>query len=247
MILTCPECATRYSVPDGSVGAEGRTVRCVNCGLTWRAEREAALEPEGAPGPELSPTLSGDELPRAFRERIAAQHRGVRSARSGLILGVSAAAVAALVLGLFVGRDGVVQAWPKSASVYAALGLPVNSVGLEIEARTEPLGFYDGRPAAIVTGTLRNVRDRPVDVPPLRFTLLSADQEVLDTRIHRIANVEIEPGAKRTFAVRLVNPPEPTQNVDVSFVLEKGPAPAASHPAARHEPELRPAHAEAGH
>ena len=43
-------------------------------------------------------------------------------------------------------------------------------------------------------------------------------------RIYRIPEVEIEPGAKRTFAVRLVDPPEPTQNVEVTFVLD-GSAP----------------------
>ena len=31
--------------------------------------------------------------------------------------------------------------------------------------------------------------------------------------------MEIEPGAKRTFAVRMVDPPEPTRDMDVTFVL----------------------------
>jgi predicted Zn finger-like uncharacterized protein len=37
MILTCPECATRFSTKAEAIGPNGRTVRCSQCSATWFA------------------------------------------------------------------------------------------------------------------------------------------------------------------------------------------------------------------
>ena len=35
MIVTCPECSTRYKIEQSSIGANGRTVRCGQCNASW--------------------------------------------------------------------------------------------------------------------------------------------------------------------------------------------------------------------
>ncbi len=35
MILTCPECTTRFNLADDAIGSNGRTVRCSQCSTTW--------------------------------------------------------------------------------------------------------------------------------------------------------------------------------------------------------------------
>ena len=35
MILTCPECKTQYAIPEGSIGDNGRKVKCSKCAHIW--------------------------------------------------------------------------------------------------------------------------------------------------------------------------------------------------------------------
>src|SRR3954447_22421391 len=62
MILTCPACNTRYTVPDTAFGgAEGRDVRCAKCGKVWHYRPEHR-DPEAAvrePVAELAAAQGG--------------------------------------------------------------------------------------------------------------------------------------------------------------------------------------------
>src|SRR5262249_8844127 len=149
-----PNCATRYFVDDSRVGPAGQAVRCQACGERWTAhatEPETVLDelaptPLDAPEPpaavaepldaadEAAPRDAlADDLPRAYRER-AQMRRKVREAAAAGVVWASAAGVLVVALGLAVLlRQQVAEVWPKTAGVYAMIGLPVNLVGLAIE------------------------------------------------------------------------------------------------------------------
>lgn len=59
MILTCPSCATRYSVSTEALGEKGRTVRCAKCGHKWFQEPQEVVA-ETAPTPATT-AASTDE------------------------------------------------------------------------------------------------------------------------------------------------------------------------------------------
>ncbi len=58
MIITCPDCATRYDVDDDRFQPKGRSVRCTDCGESWFVPAPEAIE-------ELSPgsRITDDDAP----------------------------------------------------------------------------------------------------------------------------------------------------------------------------------------
>nr|WP_287411854.1 DUF3426 domain-containing protein [Pseudodesulfovibrio sp.] len=76
MIVTCPNCETRYNLPDDKVPAGGTKVKCSKCAQVFKAEHppvtpeeevEALLEEEGQGGD----TQAGDEFDETFEDVAA--------------------------------------------------------------------------------------------------------------------------------------------------------------------------------
>jgi predicted Zn finger-like uncharacterized protein len=237
MILTCPECATGYFVDDSQMRPGGRKVRCANCGARWTAYPEGALElvssEEGAFARELAieatepPPITAEELPRVFRDRAQEERRMRQAAVAGVAWAAAAVVVIALIAIVVVFRDGVVRAWPPTASFYAAIGLPVNPTGLTIEQVHFEPALHEGHAALDVSGVIRNVVDRPVVVPPLRITLFNTQGKRVAGQIATVDNARIPPGETRHFMTSVLDPPYSAASLLVDFALDaQGGAPA---------------------
>lgn len=235
MILTCPDCATRYFVPDDKVGPAGRTVKCSSCGNRWTAHAEPDLElfvdPEaGAVAAEpLAKTaeaplaaLPGEELPKAFRQKATTERRVREAATAGIVWSGMGVALLALVVSGVVFRGKVVDIWPSAAAAYAGVGLPVNRIGLIIEDVRAEAALQDGHAALAVSGVMRNIEDHPVTAPPLRISLLNKSGKVVAAKLASPADPTIPPGETRHFAISLIDPPTTASGLEVAFELAHG-------------------------
>jgi predicted Zn finger-like uncharacterized protein len=232
MILTCPECATGYFVEDSQIRAGGRKVRCANCGARWTAHAEGPLElvtsEEGAVARELAPEvaaepapITAEELPRVFRDRAQEERRMRQAAVTGVAWAAAAVVVIALIGTGVVFRDGVVRAWPPTASFYAAIGLPVNPTGLVIEQVHAEPSLQEGHATLAVSGVIRNVVDHAVIAPPLRISLVNPQGKRVAGQIATLDNARIPPGETRHFVTSIVDPPYSAANLQVDFALDR--------------------------
>jgi predicted Zn finger-like uncharacterized protein len=224
MILTCPACATSYFVDDAALG-QGRLVRCTACRHSWKAAPEPELELRSTPeeGAVATPVRAGarpEPLPRAFRAKAAEQRKVREAATAGAVWAGIGAAFALIIVTALVFRIDVVRIAPRAAGAYAAVGLPVNQVGLTIEKVHAEPALQDGRAALAVSGVIRNIRTRAVASPPLMIRMLDKDGHAVGGRKVQAGDTVVAPGATRDFAVSLVNPPAAARDVEVTFAFE---------------------------
>ncbi|HWA60352.1 MAG TPA: MJ0042-type zinc finger domain-containing protein, partial [Caulobacteraceae bacterium] len=228
MILTCPECATGYFVDDAQIKPGGRSVRCAACGARWMAYPDRPLElissgSEGAvarEAPEPEAPLTAEDLPKVFRARATSERKVREATLAGLVWGAMAVLVVLLVGAAIVFRVAVVRAMPSTAAAYAAIGLPVNRVGLALEqVRYEP-SLQDGHAALSVTGKIRNIEDHAIVAPPLRIVLFNADGKQVGGNRVSLSDPRIPPGQSRYFATAILDPPLSAHDMQVDFDLD---------------------------
>ena len=234
MILTCPSCATSYFTPDEAIGAMGRRVRCKACTHTWHASlsdeplelsestQDPALQAQAGFGkrddaPESLAETPAPELPKAFRARAEQQRRMRRAATHGAVWAGLASMFVAILGAAWLFRVDVVEVYPRAAAAYAMVGMPVNPVGLQFEAVGAKPSPRD--PALVlVSGALRNVRDREVVAPAVRLALLDAHGAEIGFRIVAIDAAPVLPGGVQGFAALIPDPGAKAAGVGVDFV-----------------------------
>lgn len=246
MILTCPQCGTRYFLPDVQVGRGGRAVKCTSCGNVWRA---TAPEPEAPdlshqfapePPPEPEPPLAFPDPEEEFaaaaqrraeilRQKKAEAERRQRQAgvvTAAVWAGLVAAVAILLTLGVIF-RIQVVRWWPGMASAYAALHMPVNASGLLIDKVHAAPAIVQGRRALTVTGVLTNASAAPRAAPAFRINILDRTGKALAQRLIPTApSVALRVGEARRFQLEVADPPPGAEDVEVTLALP--PAPAGS-------------------
>ncbi len=240
MILTCPQCQTRYQADATRFPAAGRDVRCAKCGHVWRQmppqpEPEPDLgvvepveqqqPPEPTPQPQAFAPPEQIRRPPPIHEREPVQQaepvrpREGWRARLAQAGGWAALGIVILVLGwvaIFFRRD-IATLWPQSASLYRAVGLSVNASGIQFVGVANKLVIEDGAHVLVVSGKLVNTSAHEIPVPQIRIGLQDAQKRELYHWPVIPSVPTLKPGQSAPFLTRLANPPGAVHDVEVTF------------------------------
>ena len=232
-----PAAATGVIRPDQQIQDEGEDPAGQEQATEAPAQSEEAVQAPvtvtDAPplAPEEPPAASeaaaeADEVENfaARRKRLQARrNKERRSSRwTALILVLFAFNVA-----LVGARSEVVKYFPQTASLFAAVGLPVNLRHLKFENMRISKETQEGLAALVIEGTIVSVGSKPTEVPRLRFAARDASGQEVYTWNALPSRSILEPGEKLDFRSRFVSPPPNATDVMVRFFTPQDSATAA--------------------
>jgi predicted Zn finger-like uncharacterized protein len=225
MILTCPQCLTRYQADAAKFPVAGRTVKCAKCGNVWHQalpppETEASAVRPADAAPDAKAARAGYFSRNAERRIESGERSGAarQAQRAAQVVGWMALALILFLIG-WTGvhfRQDIATLWPQSAPLYKAAGLAVNPRGIEIVDVVNNVKVERGERVLVVRGKLVNISGRELPVPQIRVALLNgAEREVYHWPV--LASVgTLQPGQSAPFQTRLADPPHAAQ-VQVTF------------------------------
>ncbi len=183
---------------DGDYDPTADTTRHVDNKTRWRLRRKA---------------------PSSFSSVIAELKQGNR--RTGMA-GLAAIFVMVLTLATFVTgavyREAVVRTTPGLASLYGALGMPVNLRDLEFKNIALKKDTNDNMPILIVTGQVTNLLASAQPLPAIRLALRGTREQELYAWTVRLDEKQIGANETLEFRSRLALPPADAHDVLVRFI-----------------------------
>lgn len=169
---------------------------------------------EHPPEPEADDDTDELETFAARRQRLKSRLREKRrSSRWTAALLV----LLAFNVALIGARHEVVRYLPQTASLFAAIGLPVNLRHLKFENVRISKESQNNVSMLIVEGSIVSTSNRPVEVPRLRFAARDANGQEIYTWTMRPSRNILGPGERLEFRSRLAAPPKQAHDVMVRF------------------------------
>lgn len=255
MLITCPSCATEYTIDSGRVGAQGRPVRCASCRTKWLVAAPESAEPETAPPADAgaadpSPVaLGGHEGAAASDGAIAADAQTARSpagllaperrgaptgrsapaaARPGAAFALALSATIMVAAGTIGLRDRIVRFLPETAILYEAVGLAVNLRGPALNHVRSGLQTAAADTLLVVEGEIANPTAHEIAVPRLAFAVRGPDGGALYTWTNEPPRRTLGPAETTRFRAKLASPPPEGRQVLVRFAAPDEGATAAA-------------------
>jgi hypothetical protein len=114
-------------------------------------------------------------------------------------------------------RQEVVRFLPQTASLFSAIGLPVNLRHLKFENVRISKEGQDGVNMLVIEGSIVSTASKPTEVPRLRFAARNAGGQEVYTWTALPSRSILEPGGRLEFNSRLASPPADASDIMVRF------------------------------
>ncbi len=242
MILECPECRTRYLVPDSAIGAEGRTVRCTSCRHSWFQEPAAPALPPAPPAPPAAIASSmtiapppadafADPAPLAppppiyadpIGEEPAADYdafahrppfRARRNpARRWTLIAILAGLTMLVVAGAIM--------WLGTPGLFARAGIPIGTSESPLRLKDQPIErreLQNGSELFAVSGQVINPSADRQRVPNILAELRDAQGRVVFSWTITPPQRTLAPGASIDFNSAKLDVPANSKRLELSF------------------------------
>jgi predicted Zn finger-like uncharacterized protein len=184
-----------------------------------------SLVPHEQPAPMLDAMpdplqpLDNEDIESFAARRTRKSPRDPRKKRSRLPSIVLA--LVALNAAVVIYRAEIVRVLPQTASLFSAIGLPVNLRGMTFEEVAVSKETNDGVPVLVVTGKIVSAANKPVEIPRMRFAVRdTAGQEIYSWTAQPDRSV-LGAGETLPFKSRLASPPAEANSVLVRFVNQR--------------------------
>lgn len=240
MLIDCPHCAASYHIARSTLGQSGRKMRCATCRQIWlvqaREENDDTLDDrrikppqpleDESSGIEINALASSSKAVAPSYEELYGETpaRQTRLARKAWKVPRPSFGLLAVLLTLALGmgavgkRAAIVRFAPGSAGLFAAIGLPVNLIGLDL-AHVTSLFIGEGALRVLaVEGEIKNLSRQPADVPLLQLAVRGRDGREIYGWTTNAPKSRLDAGETMQFRARLAAPPENARDVTVRFV-----------------------------
>ncbi len=232
MLLICPNCNTRYVVPDAAIGMTGRQVRCASCKHSWYqqtpeldladAESHGAAQALGSapssripieePAPPPITPARYDHRDDGRRSNFA-HEPPFRPRRNPAKLWT----IAAVVFALLIGMTGI-AVW-QSGLLEGGVTFAADQPALEIvlDRQQDRQTLTDGTEYFAASGTIVNSSAIEQRVPPLLVILKDAQGRAVYSWTMKPPVRSLAPGGKAEFNEAKLDVPRAATELEIGW------------------------------
>lgn len=224
MILTCPNCSTRFVLSAFVLAPEGRKVKCSNCGERWfqlpdPEELNAAPEEQPEEIPEsVKPVPKGSSVPAIKDDE---EEKSSKTLFAG-VLATFLVFVLTFVL-VLVFYKNIVAALPASLPLFNSIGVvsTLPGEGLVFDRLEARASESSHEPKIFLSGAVINLTPNQVSVPPMLAEFRDNDGAVLrEVIIDPPADI-LEAEGTLPFEAVFDDSGDPAQEIFIRFTLSR--------------------------